>query len=67
MGILLMNLLSIFKIIILLFVVISGWVVLSGKTRITDPHINFRDAFTGSSHSSNDVSYFLSSQSDGEQ
>ncbi|OAX33011.1 amino acid transporter [Rhizopogon vinicolor AM-OR11-026] len=53
-GILLMNVLSIFKIILLLFVVISGWVVLSGKTRVTDPYVNFRNAFAGSSTSSND-------------
>ncbi|OJA14246.1 hypothetical protein AZE42_11588 [Rhizopogon vesiculosus] len=53
-GILLMNVLSIFKIILLLFVVISGWVVLSGKTRVADPYVNFRNAFTGSSTSSND-------------
>ena len=33
-----------------------GWAVLSGKTRVRDPHANFRNAFTGSSHSSNDVS-----------
>lgn len=62
-----------FKIIILLFVVISGkcspvrmlhmalmdhypgWVVLSGRTHIQNPHANFHDAFAGSSHSSNDV------------
>ncbi|OJA15856.1 hypothetical protein AZE42_12930, partial [Rhizopogon vesiculosus] len=53
-GILFMNALSIFKIVILLFVVISGWVVLSGKTRVADPHVNFRNAFAGSSTSSND-------------
>ncbi|OJA14245.1 hypothetical protein AZE42_11589 [Rhizopogon vesiculosus] len=53
-GILLMNVLSIFKIIVLLFVVISGWVVLSGKTRVADPYVNFRNAFAGSSTSSND-------------
>ncbi|KAG2142213.1 amino acid transporter [Suillus cothurnatus] len=51
-GVLIMNLLSIFKIVILLFVVITGWVVLSGKTRISDPHYNFRNAFAGSSTSS---------------
>lgn len=51
-GVLIMNLLSIFKIVILLFVVITGWVVLSGKTRVTDPHYNFRNAFAGSSTSS---------------
>ncbi|KAI0287365.1 amino acid transporter [Russula brevipes] len=31
-----------------------GWVVLSGKTRVKDPHVNFRHAFAGSSHSGND-------------
>ncbi|KAG1852540.1 amino acid transporter [Suillus subluteus] len=51
-GVLIMNLLSIFKIVILLFVVVTGWVVLSGKTRVTDPHYNFRNAFAGSSTSS---------------
>ena len=32
-----------------------GWVVLSGKTRVKDPHVNFRHAFAGSSTSANDV------------
>lgn len=33
--------------------------VLGGHTRIQDPHANFRDAFAGSSHSSNDVSVLV--------
>ncbi|KAF8878903.1 amino acid transporter [Gymnopilus junonius] len=53
-GVALMNALSVFKIIILLFIVITGWVVLSGKTHIKNPHANFHNAFAGSSHSSND-------------
>ncbi|KAG2105845.1 amino acid transporter [Suillus discolor] len=53
-GVLIMNLLSIFKIAILIFVVITGWVVLSGKTSVADPNYNFRNAFAGSSTSSND-------------
>ncbi|KAG1847944.1 amino acid transporter [Suillus tomentosus] len=53
-GVLIMNLLSIFKIVILVFVVVTGWVVLSGKTRVVDPYYNFRNAFAGSSTSSND-------------
>ncbi|KAG6329573.1 hypothetical protein ID866_9517, partial [Astraeus odoratus] len=53
-GVFVMNLLTTVKIAILLFVVVSGWVVLSGKTSVQDPHANFRDAFAGSSHSSND-------------
>ncbi|KAJ6583989.1 amino acid transporter [Mycena vulgaris] len=54
LGILVMNALSLFKIVILLIIVITGWVVLSGRTHIKDPHVNFRDAFAGSSTSSND-------------
>ncbi|KAG2038279.1 amino acid transporter [Suillus americanus] len=53
-GVLIMNLLSIIKIIILVFVVVTGWVVLSGKTHVADPYYNFRNAFAGSSTSSND-------------
>ncbi|KAI0685067.1 amino acid transporter [Cerioporus squamosus] len=54
LGVYVMNGLSLFKIIILVFIVITGWVVLSGRTHIQDPHANFRDAFAGSSNSSND-------------
>ncbi|KAJ7069425.1 amino acid transporter [Mycena amicta] len=54
LGILVMNALSLFKVVILLIIVITGWVVLSGKTHIQDPHVNFRNAFEGSSHSGND-------------
>ena len=32
-----------------------GWIVLSGKTRVKDPHVNFRHAFAGSSTSAHDV------------
>ena len=39
-----------------MFVVVTGWVVLSGHTRVADPHANFRNAFQGSSKSGNDVS-----------
>ena len=34
----------------------AGWAVLAGHTKVQDPHINFRNAFAGSSHSGNDVS-----------
>ena len=47
--------LSMFKIVILVFIVVTGWVVLSGRTTVKDPHVNFRNAFEGSSHSGNDV------------
>jgi len=54
LGVLIMNVLSVFKIFILLFVVVAGWVVLSGHTRVKDPYYNFRNSFAGSSHSSYD-------------
>ena len=47
--------LSVFKIVILLFISFTGWAVLAGKTPVQDPHANFRDVFAGSSRSSNDV------------
>ncbi|KAJ7022581.1 amino acid transporter [Mycena alexandri] len=53
-GVLFMNALSMLKILVLLVIVIAGWIVLSGKTHIQDPHLNFRNVFAGSSHSSND-------------
>jgi len=54
LGLWLMNALSVFKIFILLFVIVTGWVVLGGGTRVQNPHHNFHNAFAGSSHSSND-------------
>ncbi|KIJ09105.1 hypothetical protein PAXINDRAFT_87943 [Paxillus involutus ATCC 200175] len=53
-GVFIMNVFTIFRIVIVLFVVVAGWVVLSSKTHVADPYINFRDPFAGSSHSSND-------------
>ena len=51
-GVRIMNLISSFEIIILLFVVITGWVVLSGRVNKTkDPHASFRNSCVGSSHS----------------
>ncbi|KAI6032554.1 amino acid transporter, partial [Pisolithus marmoratus] len=52
-GVRIMNILTAFKIAILVFIVVSGWVVLSGRTSIQDPHANFRNAFVGNSMSSN--------------
>ncbi|KAI0758577.1 amino acid transporter [Trametes elegans] len=54
LGVWLINGLGISKIVILLFIVVSGWVVLSGRTGIEDPYANFRNSFAGSSDSSND-------------
>lgn len=41
----LMNLISAVKLIILLFIVITGFVVLGGGTSVKDPHANFRNSF----------------------
>ncbi|TBU25667.1 high affinity methionine permease [Dichomitus squalens] len=54
LGLWVMNGVTVFKIVILLFIVVSGWAVLAGNTSVTDPHANFRNVFAGSSHSSND-------------
>lgn len=54
LGVQLMNALSSIKIIILLFIVVSGWVVLGGGVHsVPDPHASFRNAFANSVHSSN--------------
>ncbi|KAF8233146.1 amino acid transporter [Tricholoma matsutake] len=54
LGVWSMNVLSVFKTVILFFIVIAGWVVLSGKTPVHDPYANFRNSFSGSSRSGND-------------
>ena len=47
-----MNVISSVKVIILVFIAVTGWVVLSGKVRrVKDPHASFRNSFAGSSHS----------------
>ncbi|KAI5116553.1 hypothetical protein M0805_007561 [Coniferiporia weirii] len=53
-GVWLMNVLSVSKILILILIIVTGWVVLAGQTHIKDSRENFRDAFAGSSHSSTD-------------
>ncbi|GAA5954417.1 hypothetical protein JCM3765_004453 [Sporobolomyces pararoseus] len=51
-GVRFMNALAIFKILLLLLVVVSGWVVLAGGIKsIPDPKANFRNGFDGTSHS----------------
>ncbi len=53
-GVVLMNVLSSIKVIILLFIVVTGWVVLGGGVKaVPDPHSSFRDAFAGSATSGN--------------
>ncbi|KAI5302737.1 hypothetical protein KEM56_000402 [Ascosphaera pollenicola] len=51
-GVQLMNIIGALKISLLTFVVVSGWVVLSGKIdSVSDPHASFRNAFRGSATS----------------
>lgn len=54
LGVYVMNVLTLFKTVVLLIIVVTGWIVLSGKTRVKDPHVNFRHAFAGSSSSAHD-------------
>jgi amino acid transporter len=52
----LMNLISAVKLIILIFIAITGFVVLGGGTHIKDPNANFRNSFdTGYSNAFNVV------------
>ena len=49
-----MNVIGIIKLVTLLFIVVTGWVVLSGAVHsIPDPHASFRHAFKGSATSGN--------------
>ena len=52
LGVYLMNVIGLIKVILLTFIVITGWVVLSGKVKgIPDPGVSFTDPFAGSSSS----------------
>ncbi|CAK7234634.1 hypothetical protein SEUCBS140593_009009 [Sporothrix eucalyptigena] len=53
-GVVLMNIIGSIKVVILLFIIVTGWVVLSGRIHsIPDPHASFHDAFANSATSSN--------------
>lgn len=59
-GVWMMNAIGSIKIIILLFIVVTGWVVLSGRvSSVPDPHASFRNSFAGSSHSSSNYATAL--------
>ena len=45
-GLRLTNFLAAIKLIVILFIVVSGWVALAGHTKIEPPH-NFKNAFEG--------------------
>ena len=50
-----MNLISAVKLIILVFIAITGFVVLGGGTHIKDPHANFRNSFDGITNNANSI------------
>lgn len=50
-----MNVISAVKLVILLFIVITGFVVLGGGTRVEDPRANFRNSFAGATTNGNDI------------
>jgi amino acid transporter len=52
-GVRAMNGVGIVKIFTLIFIVVTGWVVLGHGTSIQDPGASFRDAFAGSAVNSN--------------
>jgi amino acid transporter len=41
------NTIGFIKVFTLVFVAITGWVVLGGHTRVADPQANFRESFSG--------------------
>lgn len=59
-GVRLQNVLGTIKVVILIFIVVTGWVVLSGRvSRVPDPHASFRNSFAGSSTSGYEYSVAL--------
>ena len=51
----LMILISAVKLIILLFIVITGFAVLGGGTRVKNPRQNFHNSFDGITNNGNDI------------
>ncbi|KAL4763638.1 high affinity methionine permease [Aspergillus foveolatus] len=49
-GLRLQNLLGIVKLVIIIFVIVTGWVALAGHTKVETPH-NFRNTFEGTTGS----------------
>jgi amino acid transporter len=46
-----MNIIAIIKLLTLSFIVVTGWVVLGGGTKVKDPRASFRNSFAGTSGS----------------
>ncbi|KAF2119509.1 amino acid permease-domain-containing protein [Lophiotrema nucula] len=51
----LMNLISAVKLIILVFIAITGFAVLGGNTRVKQPRANFQNSFDGITHNANGI------------
>ncbi|KAK2460980.1 hypothetical protein APHAL10511_007450 [Amanita phalloides] len=53
------NFIGFVKLMTLVFISFTGFIVLGGQTRVQDPRANFRDAFAGTSHSGNGIANAL--------
>ncbi|KJA26265.1 hypothetical protein HYPSUDRAFT_199018 [Hypholoma sublateritium FD-334 SS-4] len=53
------NAIGVVKVLTLIFISITGLVVLGGHTRVEDPHANFRNAFDGTSSNGNGLATAL--------
>ncbi|KAF7328429.1 Amino acid transporter-like protein [Mycena venus] len=53
------NLVGFMKTVTLVFISITGFVILGGHTRVKDPHANFHDSFKGSTSSGNAIANAL--------
>ncbi|KAJ7585652.1 high-affinity methionine permease [Mycena floridula] len=56
LALLVSNVFSAFKVLVLCFIVVTGWVVLAGGTRVKDSHSHFKDGFKGSNNNGNALS-----------
>lgn len=59
LGVKIMNVVGVIKVIVLFFIIITGFVVLGGGTRVEDPGRSFRNAFKNSSSSGNQYAMAL--------
>ncbi|KAJ7271280.1 amino acid permease-domain-containing protein [Mycena haematopus] len=55
----LVNLVGFLKTVTLVFIAITGFVVLGGHTKVQDPHANFHNSFAGSTKSGNNIANAL--------
>ncbi|CAA7267087.1 unnamed protein product [Cyclocybe aegerita] len=53
------NAIGVVKVTVLIFIAVTGFVVLGGHTRVEDPHANFRNAFEGTTSNGNGLATAL--------